>query len=456
LFLSISSSRDDHADPQKHATGSGQTCVHNMREFHFEQNRLRCESIDVSHLADRFGTPLYVYSAGSIRDHCRHIERAFGGFDHLSCYAIKANAHPGILSILSAEGIGADAGSIGELRLALQAGFPAERITLSGVGKTDDEIGFALRSGVLALNVESAEEMHVIRSIAHSAGVRAPVCLRFNLELEPDVHPYVATATKRSKFGMEWGAALTLLKECTAWPEIEILGIHSHIGSQIVDPATFVAAAERLVGIAGEVRALGIGLRILNFGGGFGVQYHDYICHPLLPRDEPGNEAGVTTVKLLEAILPILHRAGCRILIQPGRSIVAHGGILLSKVVYKKQNGERIFVVMDAGMNDLIRPSLYNSHHQIVHAQLEKRTFEKVDIVGPLCESGDFFALERLFPKVGRGELLAILCAGAYGHVLSSNYNGRPRPAEVLVDGDECELIRPREVIGAGKEGIRT
>lgn len=423
-----------------------------MREFHYNNDELMCEDLSLASVAAQYGTPLYVYSAGSIRDHCRSIEQAFGGTEHLSCYAIKANANPGVLALLAGEGIGADAGSIGELRLALDAGFAPGMITLSGVGKADDEIAAALGYGVLALNVESAEELGVIRSIARSMDRRAPVCLRVNIELKPDVHPYVATATRGSKFGMGHDEAMRLFREAGSWPEIDVLGIHSHIGSQIIDAGTFLAAAERLVGLAAEVRAVGVAVRMVNFGGGFGVQYHDYVTHPLLPRETAPVDEGITTVGMLRAMLPVLKRAGCRILIQPGRSIVAHGGILLTKVVYTKRNGEKNFVVVDAGMNDLIRPSLYGSYHQIVPVRLRGSGVQTVDVVGPLCESGDFFAQDRPLPAAIRGELLAILCTGAYGYVLASNYNGRPRPAEVLVEGGSSAVIRNRDDIGRRKE----
>ncbi|MBI3189874.1 MAG: diaminopimelate decarboxylase, partial [Ignavibacteriales bacterium] len=367
--------------------------------------------------------------------------------DHLSCYAIKANGNREILRVLAEEGIGADAGSIGELHLALEAGFPPEKITFSGVGKRDDEIEFALRQNILSLNVESEEEVRVISEIAERTWMKARILLRINFNIETPTHKYTSTGHKHTKFGIEREKAVEVAKWASTVPGIELRGIHCHIGSQITDAETFLQAAKETTLLVQELRSNGIEIYDINFGGGFGVQYHDYITHPLLPNDGEHADRGVTTVKLLQSVLPVLRESKCRILIQPGRSIIAHAGILLTKVLYTKQSGGKTFVIVDAGMNDLIRPSLYQSYHQIVPLQLSDSNHVRVDVVGPLCETGDFFAHDRTMMKVNRGEILAILCAGAYGYMLSSNYNGRQRPAEVMVDGDECSIIRNRETI---------
>ncbi len=416
-----------------------------MEEYRYRNDRLFCENVDLGDLAERWGTPLYVYSSRSIVDHCRHIEKSFGTMPHLSCYAVKANANREILRILSHEGIGADIGSIGELQLALGAGFPSSKITFSGVGKRDDEIAAALKEGILGINVESEEEIRIIGSIAASLGTRAKISLRVNFDIRPRTHPYVTTGARHNKFGVAADRAVEVLRSAGANPSLEVVGIHSHIGSQITEQETFQSAGRALVRLVDDLRASGIPVSQVNFGGGFGVQYHDFLKHPQLPHDAENPEGELTTVKLLQAVLPILGESGAMILIQPGRSIVAHAGILLTKVLYRKLEQGRVFIIVDAGMNDLIRPSLYQSYHQIVPLRLRNAPAEAVDVVGPLCESGDYFALDRMMPAVDRGDVLAVLCTGAYGYVLSSNYNGRPRPAEVLVDGDRSSLITPRE-----------
>ena len=418
-----------------------------MEEFRYTGDELRCEEASLEAVAGKYGTPLYVYSKRSILDHCRHIERAFGDTDHLSCYAVKANANREILRLLAAEGIGADAGSVGELELALAAGFPPEKITFSGVGKRDDELEFALRKNIMSLNVESEEEIEIISGVASKAGSKARILLRINFDLSAGTHPYITTGQRHNKFGIHKDRALEILRRAVALPGIEILGIHSHLGSQITKGEVFVAAAREMVAYIDDIRAHGIAVRHLNFGGGFGVQYRDFVSHPALPHEPGHSEQGLTTVDMLNMALPVLREARCKILIQPGRSIIAHAGILLTKVLYTKRTDEKKFVIIDAGMNDLIRPSLYQSYHQIVPVTMRQRPYEVVDIVGPLCESGDFFALDRRMPEGRRGEHLAVMCAGAYGYVLSSNYNGRPRPAEVLVDGERTTVIRKREEV---------
>ena len=420
-----------------------------MREFHFKENELRCENVALNVIAKRFGTPLYVYSRQSIINHCQWIEKAFDNIDHLSCYAVKANSNTAILRIIADEGLGADVASIGELSLTLQAGFPPEKITFSGVGKRDDEIEYALENDISAFNVESEEEINVISQIATRLKKTARILLRVNFDIPSKTHPYITTGQKHNKFGVECSQAKRILQHAVKCPGIEVLGIHSHLGSQITDRETFVQAAHAIVNFVNELRSesVKIPVREINFGGGYGVQYHDYIIHPDLPHDDNQGETELTTVGLLQAVLPILNQLKCRIVIQPGRSVVAHAGVLLTKVLYKKKTSEKTFVVVDAGMNDLIRPSLYQSYHQIVPLHIRDRKHEVVDVVGPLCESSDFFALDRMMPVVERGEYLAIMCTGAYGYVLSSNYNGRPRPAEVLVDGNHYEVITERESI---------
>jgi diaminopimelate decarboxylase len=416
-----------------------------MQEYIYKGSDLWCEGVRLREVADACGTPLYVYSKQSIVDHCRHIERAFGTIDHLSCYAVKANSTPGVLRTIAGQGLGADVGSVGELQFALDAGFLPEKVTFSGVGKRDDEIERALTYSIHSFNVESEEELDVLNEIASRNRARARILLRLNFDIEASTHPYVTTGRKHSKFGVESSKARDILSVAQCLPGIEVLGIHSHLGSQITDAETFRHAARMILATVNDLRAAGIAIRQLNFGGGFGVQYRDYVAHPELPSDGGHQEHELTTVKLLESILPILAESRCTILIQPGRSIVAHAGVLLTKVLYRKVTSERTFVIVDAGMNDLIRPSLYQSYHQIVPLALHNAPHEMVDVVGPLCETGDFLAMDRPLPRVERGDYCAIMCTGAYGSVLASNYNGRPRPAEAMVDGDRFEITVPRE-----------
>jgi diaminopimelate decarboxylase len=412
-----------------------------VEQFRYIDDNLWCEKLDLADVARRFGTPAYVYSRQSVIDHCRWIESAFGETPHLSCYAVKANANLEILKVLAAERIGADAGSSGELLRALEAGFPPESITFSGVGKRDDEIELALEKDILAINAESEEEMRAISAIAARLRKRARLFLRVNLDIPTDTHPYITTGRRHNKFGVEASRAGEIMREASKLPSIDMIGIHSHIGSQITKGETFADAARALVDMIGRLRRDGIPLSELNFGGGFGVQYRDYIVHPRLPSEGENPEADLSTVKLLKEVLPILRESGCRILIQPGRSIVAHAGILLTRVLYRKSSGGKTFVIVDAGMNDLIRPSLYQSYHQIVPLRVSDAGEEVADVVGPLCETGDFFALDRPLQRAERGDYLAVLCTGAYGYVLSSNYNGRPRPPEILVDGAQSEAV---------------
>lgn len=418
-----------------------------MYEFKYKNNELWCEDILLKDVASEFGTPLYVYSKQSIIDHCRHIEKAFKGVDHLSCYAVKANANSQILKIISGEGLGADVGSSGELYLALKSGFPSSKITFSGVGKREDEIEYALKENILSFNVESEEELFLISKIASELGICANILLRINFDISADTHPYITTGGRHNKFGVDKSKAIDILHRAISLPQINVLGIHTHIGSQITDEETFKTTANEIVQMVTKLRSEGIPIHDINFGGGFGVQYQDFVTHPWLPVDNANVDAKFTTVKLIEAAIPILNKAGCKILIQPGRSIIAHTGILITNVLYRKENEGKTFIITDAGMNDLIRPSLYKSYHQIVPLSVTEKEHRVVDIVGPLCESGDFFALDRKFQFVENGDYLAVMCAGAYGYVLSSNYNGRPRPAEVLIDNDSSIQIRKREDI---------
>lgn len=404
------------------------------------------ERLKLRDVAEEFGTPLYVYSKHSLVDHCRHIEQAFGGHQHRTGYAAKANSNRTLLKIIADEGLGVDIGSIGELYLALAAGFPPDKITFSGVGKRDDEIEYALHKDILAFNVESSEEIGVLNQLAGRMGTKGRILLRVNLDIDAGGHAYVSTSLRQNKFGVGQHHAAEILKWAQGLPHIVVRGIHSHIGSQIVELETFNVTARMLVKLVRQLRSAGIPVHDLDFGGGFGVQYRGYVTHPQIPTEEP-EELNLSASTLVKAVIPLLQDVGCRISIQPGRSIIAHSGVLLTKVLYRKVSDTKTFIVVDGGMNDLIRPSLYQAHHQIVPLHVDNAKQETVDVVGPLCESGDFFALDRRLPHVKRGDYLAVMCTGAYGYVSSSNYNARPRPAEVLVDDTKTAIIRERETI---------
>jgi len=423
-----------------------------MQEFSYVNSTLMAESVPLRAVAEEFGTPLYVYSKRSVLDHCRNIERAFDGHPHMSYYAVKANANRTLLRLIGEEGFGADVGSVGELHVALAAGIHGAKITFSGVGKREDELTAALRARIHAFNVESTEEIEVLNGIAGQEKKKARILLRVNLDIDAGGHAYVSTSLKQNKFGIPARKAAEVLRWAKNLPNIEATGIHSHIGSQITKAETFVQAAEALVALLRELASAGIPLTDLDFGGGFGVQYRGYVAHPQIPAEEP-EELNLSAATLIRTVAPLLRETNCRLSIQPGRSVIAHAGVLLVKVLYRKPSDDRLFIVVDGGMNDLIRPSLYNAYHQIVPLELSGREHERADIVGPLCESGDFFAIDRPIPRVERGEYLALMCAGAYGYALSSNYNARPRPAEVLVDGSTRTLIRRRETIEHINEG---
>ena len=423
-----------------------------MQEFTYRDASLMAESVPLRAVAEEFGTPLYVYSKRSVLDHCRNIERAFDGHPHMSFYAAKANANRTLLRLIGEEGFGADVASVGELQVALAAGIHASKITFSGVGKRDDELTAALRAGILAFNVESTEEIEVLSAIAGREKKTARILLRVNLDIDAGGHAYVSTSLKQNKFGVPARQAGEVLRWAMGLRHIEVSGIHSHLGSQITKAETFLRAAGALVRLLRELTGSGIPITDLDFGGGFGVQYRGYITHPGIPAEEP-EELNLSAASLIRTVAPLLVETNCRLSIQPGRSVIAHAGVLLVKVLYRKRTDDKLFIVVDGGMNDLIRPSLYNAYHQIVPLELAGREHETADIVGPLCESGDFFAIDRRIPRVERGEYLALMCAGAYGYVLSSNYNARPRPAEVLIDGHTRTLIRRRETIEHINEG---
>jgi len=404
-----------------------------MHYFEYKNGELYCEEVPIKKILEDVGTPVYIYSAKTIRRHYKVFEKSFSNIDHLICYSVKANSNIAIISLLKQLGSGADIVSAGELKRALKAGIDPKKIVFSGVGKTPEEIEFALLADILMFNVESLEELETLGEIAKKLEKKAPFALRINPDIDPQTHPYIATGLKRSKFGIPEEFVIEAYKKAKESPYLYPIGIDAHIGSQITSISPFVSALSRLKKIWEELINLGFELKYLDIGGGLGIVYKNE--EPPLPQEYA--DAIIKEGKDLKAT----------IILEPGRVIVGNAGILVTKVLYTKENILKKFVIVDAAMNDLIRPAFYQAYHKIIPVEEKYEEFEVVDVVGPICESSDFFAKERKLPKVKKGDFLAIMSAGAYGFVMSSNYNSRPRPPEVLVDEDKYYIIRKRETI---------
>lgn len=409
----------------------------NARPFVYRYRELYCDDVRLVGLAGEYGTPLYVYSAGQIRERFQMFQQAFAGEPHTICYSVKANSSLAILRLLSRMGAGFDIVSGGELERVRKASKAAlKRVVFSGVGKQEWEIDAALQAGILIFNVESEAELHLLAARAEALKVRARFALRVNPDVFAETHPYISTGLREHKFGIDIKAARRIYRSASRYQWLDAAGVSVHIGSQIRDVAPFAAALERVAALIGELRSDGLDIRYVDAGGGLGIEYKDGVF------DAAGEVARYAGALRGAARLMKTH-----MLLEPGRFIVAQAGGLLTRVLYVKQNGAKTFVVTDAGMNDLIRPSLYQAHHEVLPVQQARSgaSSKLVDVVGPVCESGDFFARDRSFTSVKSGDLVLLLDAGAYGMSLSSNYNTRTRPAEVLVEGDEHQLIRRRE-----------
>ncbi len=405
-----------------------------MHYFTYKGRELCAEDVPITELAREYGTPLYIYSQKTLVRHINAYKSAFEGYPHLICYALKANTNGAILKLLAGEGAGGDIVSGGELYRALRAGIPAKKIVYAGVGKTEEEINFALRKKILMFNVESADELARIDEVAGQLGAKAPIALRVNPDINPKSHPYISTGMREHKFGIPVEQALLLYRQASRMKNVNVIGIHQHIGSQLTEITPFADSLKKTLSVIDRLRGNGIGLKYLDVGGGLGIPYREEDNPP-----EPSELAG--------KLLPLLGESGrgLTIIIEPGRSIAGNAGVLVTKCLYTKAGADREFVIVDAGMNDLIRPSLYGSYHRILPAVNNRREIKKADVVGPICESGDFLAKEREMPAVKKGEYLVVMSAGAYGFSMASTYNSRPRPAEVLVDGKSHRLIRKRE-----------
>jgi len=402
-----------------------------LDHFHFKRGRLYAEDVNLSDVAAKVGTPFYVYSHATLARHIQAMESAFNGYPHVVCYALKANSNGAVLRLLAQAGMGADIVSGGELFRARKAGIPGQKIVYAGVGKTESEIRDALRARILMFNVESTEELREIDRVAGLMARRAPIALRVNPDIDAGTHPYITTGMKKYKFGMPVEEALEGYRLARRLRNVDVVGVHKHIGSQLTEMKPFLESAERLVNFVGRIRAEGMDIRYLDMGGGLGIRY-DTETPP-----EPS--------EWLRHLIPVVRSTGCTLVIEPGRSIVGNAGMLVTRVLYRKRNDLKNFIIVDAGMNDLIRPSLYNAYHRIEPLVRKKRAIIRADIVGPICESGDFFAHDRDLPEVRRGDLLGVRSAGAYGFTMASNYNSRPRVAEVLVRGDRFHVVRRRE-----------
>jgi diaminopimelate decarboxylase len=410
-----------------------------VHHFQYRGEELWAEDVPVARIAAEVGTPFYVYSRATLSRHYRVFDKAFAAVDHLVCFSVKANSNLAVLRTLAGEGSGFDVVSGGELFRALRAGADARKIVFSGVGKTREEIAYGLSAGILMLHVESAQELEVVSEVARGLGRRAPVSLRVNPGVDPKTHPYVATGLGQSKFGIDLGASLDLYERARSLAGIEVVGVDCHIGSQLTEAAPFVDALGRTVELVAKLRERGFEVRYLDFGGGLGITYDDE-----RPPD-PSEYAAALIGTLGEALAPPGGGRGLTLILEPGRVIVGNAGIMVTEVLYVKEQGGKTFVVVDGGMNDLIRPALYGSYQGIQAVRLATDRKVVADVVGPVCESGDFFARDREVPAFAPGDLLAVMSAGAYGFVMASNYNSRPRPPEVLVDGERFYVVKERE-----------
>ncbi len=414
-----------------------------MHHFHYRGDDLYCEEVPVSRIASEVGTPAYIYSHATLTRHFQVFDQAFASVPHLVCFALKANANLAVLKLFSDLGGGLDVVSAGELFRGLKAGVSPRRIVYAGVGKSRNEIAYALKADILMFNVESGQELRLIHEVASGMGAKARVALRVNPDVDPKTHPYISTGLKKSKFGIDIGQALEEYEAAKALSSLEVVGIHQHIGSQITEIGPFVDSLEKTAALVRTLRERGTEIRYLDVGGGLGITYKDE--EPPLPSE------------FAQALIEVIRDLDVTVVLEPGRVLVGNAGILVTRILYTKQTPAKNFLVVDAGMNDLARPSLYGSYHAIQPVRQSRgRPEVTVDVVGPICESGDFLAKDRALARCEPGELLAVMSAGAYGHTMSSNYNARPRAPEVMVHGDRYSVVRERETFEDLVRGERT
>jgi diaminopimelate decarboxylase len=421
-----------------------------MHHFRYLQGSLHAENVDLQSLAEQHGTPLYVYSKETIVDHYTRLDKGLSRLDHMICYAVKANSNLAVLSTIAQLGGGFDIVSAGELFRVLRAGGQASKCTFAGVGKTRDEIEYALKEGIYCFNAESEAELRFIDQIAGEMGLKAPVAVRVNPNVDAKTHAKITTGKSENKFGIDFdriGEVYEIIaKEC---PNLEIRGLQMHIGSQLTSVAPFVEAVEKVKPLVQEMKAK-YGLQFFSIGGGIGIVYKQSLDSGSQDWwSLEGNESHPLTIQAYaDAVVPLLEDLGLRILLEPGRFMVGNAGVLLTKVVYEKRGKAKVFKIVDAAMNDLIRPTLYEGWHQIVPVQSKPgEENELSDVVGPICETGDYLAQNRELPPLNAGDVLAVMSAGAYGFTMASNYNTRTMPAEILVDGSEAYVVRERQTL---------
>jgi len=402
-----------------------------MHDFQYRGDELFCEEVPVRGIAETVGTPFYLYSLNTLESHFRAFQNAFSKVDHLICFSAKANSNIAILRIFVRMGGGVDVVSGGELFRSMKASVSPDKIVYSGVGKREDEIEYALELPILMFNIESTQELVLIDQIAGRMKTRAPVALRVNPDVDPKTHPYISTGLKKNKFGINLQKSLDDYRLANTLPNVKVIGVSCHIGSQLTEVRPFVEAVQRIKELVLKLRAEGMNIQYMDIGGGLGITYNQE--EPPHPRD------------YAQALMKELQEIDCTLILEPGRVIVGNAGVLVTKVLYTKEGDEKNFIVVDAAMNDLIRPSLYGSYQRIQPVHRSDRPEWTADVVGPICESSDFLAKDRKLPRTEQGDLLAVMSAGAYGFSMASNYNSRPRVAEVLVAKDKFFVIRQRE-----------
>ncbi len=416
-----------------------------MHSFHYENGSLQCEGVNLDNLADQYGTPLYVYSKATILDHYRRLSDGMGELDCEVCYATKANSNLAVLNLLAEEGAGFDIVSGGELFRIEKAGGDPAKCTFAGVGKTRAEIELGLEKGIYSFNVESEAEVALINVIAGEMGKKAPVAFRVNPNVDAKTHKYISTGKSENKFGVDFSVIREAYERAAALPNIEVRGLQMHIGSQLTSSNPFVEAVEKVAPLVEELKEK-YGIEFFSIGGGIGIVYEDTLASGDSAWWDKRDEKPLTIEEYSARLVPLLKPLGLKIIMEPGRFMVGNAGVLLTEVLYEKRGSAKTFQIIDAAMNDLIRPALYEGHHDIVPVEEPvDGTTEAVDIVGPVCESGDFFAQNRELPPLDSGDRIALLSAGAYGFVMASNYNTRPMPAEILVDGNVAHVIRKRQ-----------
>lgn len=402
-----------------------------MHYFDYKNKKMYCEDVAVEDIAAAVGTPFYLYSASTISRHYSVFSEAFSGVEHLICYSVKANSNIAVLRLLANMGAGADIVSGGELYRTLKAGIDPEKIVFSGVGKRDEEIRFAIESGILMFNVESMSELNAISRVAGQMGQTAPVALRVNPDVDPKTHPHISTGMKKNKFGIPFEEALTIYREAAGMQHVKVVGADCHIGSQLTSSAPFGEAVSKMMALVTDLEKEGISIKYVDVGGGLGIVYSKEA--PPIPSD------------YAETIMSVVGDTDKILILEPGRVIVGNAGILVTTVLYNKKTAFKHFIIVDAAMNDLIRPALYDAYQEIRPVEMSGNSEIVADIVGPICESTDYLARDHSMPSVAEGDLLAVMSSGAYGFPMASQYNSRPRGAEVLVMGDRFQVVRARE-----------